>query len=177
MIYTTTYPIITSDYSAIWQHELLYDLRHAVLTNSNWMLRMLLWLSGLGYNLLVPCGFLPWGRKKKNSLPRGLPHYSPIRNSPRMEEFNLTAAATSISTIVFPWLLKNTIILKFPCLLDLTGALVNRFSLLRMILRKRIQHSNWCECLLLAFTFFNVTCAFYCALACIFQIRDELLYL
>ena len=67
MIYTITYPIITSDYLAIWQHELLYDPRHAVPANSNWMLRMLFWLFGLGYNLLMPCGFLPW-RKEEEEL-------------------------------------------------------------------------------------------------------------
>ena len=65
MIYTITYPIITSDYSAIWQHELLYDPRHAVPTNNHWTLRMLFWLFGLGYNLLVPCGFLSWGKEEE----------------------------------------------------------------------------------------------------------------
>ena len=156
MIYTITYPIITSDYSAIWLHELLYDSRHAVPANSNWTLRMLFWLSGLRYSLLVTCGFPPWGKEEEE--------LATTWSSPLFSDSQFTTNGGVQSYCGWNFNFINCVFLisqelnysEIFYLLDLVGALVNQFSLLKTILRKRILHSNWCECPLHVFTFMRV---------------------
>ena len=161
---------------------------------------MLFWLSGLGYSSPSTCGFPPWGNKEELATTWSSPLFSDSQFTTN-GEFNLTAAATWISTIAFPWEMKNTIILKSFRLLDLVGVLVDQFSRLSLRLRKSISHSNWYECSLplvsqaccvshthfthnchlhhtcITFTVFALlhTCVF--ALYCTPQIEGEPLYL
>ena len=127
MTYTITYPIITSDYSTIWLHELLYDPRHAVPANSNWTLRMLFWLCGLGFSHLLPCGFLPWGKEEEE-----LAIHHEWRSSILLRQ------QRQFHQLCFLDFSRTQLFWNF-CLLDLAGALLNRFSRSRTNLRKRIQ--------------------------------------
>ena len=141
------------------KHRLLYDPRHLVPANSNWTHQMLFWISWARLLSFFACGFPPWGKEEEE--------LATIWSSPLFfdSQFTMNGGIQCYygSNVNF----INCVSLtsqehnysEIFCLLDFVGALVNQFSLLRMILRKRIQHSNWCECMLLAFTFSNVTLA------------------
>ena len=138
------------------KHELLYNPRQQSRPIATGHIRCFSGSLGLGYSSSLICGFPLWGKEEEElATTWSSPLFSDLQftmnggiqsycgnNVNFINCISLTSQEHNYSEIF--------------CLLDLTGALVNQFSRLRMILRKRIQHSNWSECALLVITFSNV---------------------
>ena len=154
MIYTIMYPIITSDYSAIWQHELLYDPRHAVPANNN--ARCFLGFLDSATILLCPAVFSWRKGRRRTRYHEVFPTILLFAIHHEWRGSVLLQQQRQFHQLCFLDISRTQLFWNY-CSLDLAGALVKQFSLLRIILKKRNPHSNWCECaLLLCSRFSNV---------------------